>query len=162
MSNVLDCYWHFSSVQDQYLGRVLCGLDSNSIEFDTLPPHWNMNNNYVKSGMEIMFGGVLQEHKDFVPILLRSFACFVYHSASLREQMTTVPGHDFNNFIILHSPNSELLDQLRTLVTLDATEGVVITIKTGIPPHINHTRDIREVIGIVKELRRGPAHSVFF
>jgi hypothetical protein len=66
--------------------------------------------------------------------------------------MTTVPGHDFNNFIILHSQNSELLNQLRTLVTLDATEGVM-TIKTGIPPHINHTRDIREVIGIVKELR---------
>jgi hypothetical protein len=156
VGNVLDCYWHFGSVQDQYLGRVLCGLDSNSIEFDTLPPHWNMtnpmSNDYVRSGMELMFGRILEDHEEFVPVLLRSFACFVYHSTSLRQQMTTIPGHDFNNFSILHTPNSELLNQLRTLVTLDPTEGVM-TIKTGIPPHINHTRDIREVIGIVKELR---------
>ena len=156
IGKVLDCYWHFGSVGDQYLGRVLSGLDANSDQFDTLPPHWNMTNpmknDDIKSGMDIMFGGILEEHQCFVPILVRSFACFVYHSNSLREQMTKIPGHHFNNISILHHLNRQLLDRLKTLVTLDPTDGVM-TVTTGIPPHINHARSIQEVLGIVKEFR---------
>ena len=40
VGQILDCYWHFGSVGDQYLGRILCGLTIDSDEFDKLPPHW--------------------------------------------------------------------------------------------------------------------------
>lgn len=40
VGQVLDCYCHFDSVGDQYLGRVICGLNIDSDEFYKLPPHW--------------------------------------------------------------------------------------------------------------------------
>jgi len=58
MGQVLDVYWHFLKVGDQYLGRVLACLDPNSFEFGSLPPHWNitnpMDNKYIRAGMESM------------------------------------------------------------------------------------------------------------
>ena len=41
---VLDCYWHFDKTGDQYLGRVLAGMDPNSSNFDVLPPHFKIEN----------------------------------------------------------------------------------------------------------------------
>jgi hypothetical protein len=93
VGHVLDCYWHFCQTGDQYLGRILCGLDPNSNDFDVLPPHWSImnpmsNNDDVKNGMEMMYGRqFLDEHKDFVPILVRSLACFVYHSNDIKTEI---------------------------------------------------------------------------
>jgi hypothetical protein len=42
IGTVLDVYWHFGSVGDNYLGRILALLDPNSQDFDSLPPHWRM------------------------------------------------------------------------------------------------------------------------
>ena len=37
LGSVLEVYWHFSEPGDQYLGRVLTGLDPNSANFGVLP-----------------------------------------------------------------------------------------------------------------------------
>jgi hypothetical protein len=42
IGTVLDMYWYFGSVGDNYLGRILALLDPNSSDFDLLPPHWMM------------------------------------------------------------------------------------------------------------------------
>ena len=135
---VLDCYWHFASVGDHYLGRILAGFDPNCADFDQLPPHWTMvdpiTNTDIKKGMEMMFGRLLVLHPDSIPVLLRTFACFVFHSDSLRAQMLENSGHDFNKIMILQTQNRELLSRLKLLVTVDPTEGV-ITVPTGIPPY---------------------------
>lgn len=36
IGSVLDVYWHFGSVGDHYLGRLLCGLDPNDPNFAVL------------------------------------------------------------------------------------------------------------------------------
>ena len=119
---ILDVYWHFGSVGDQYLGRILAGLDPNSITFDTLLPHWTLANpmidNHVRRGMEMTFSSILDEHPAFVPILLRCFACIVYHSDGLIDQMVRSPGHDFAKLAMLH--DRELLKKLKawSLLTL--------------------------------------------
>lgn len=140
---VLDVYWHFGSVGDHYLGRILAGLDPNSKSFDALPPHWTctnpMSDDGIKRGMEMTFGGMLEEHPGFVPVLLRTFACIVYHSQGLIEQMVRCPGHDFAKLALLH--DRDLLDELMLLVTIDPTEGVMME-RTGIPPHVNHARQL--------------------
>ena len=108
---VLDCYCHFASVGDHYLGRLLAGFDPNCSDFDTLPLHWTvlntMNNTDIKSGIEMMFGGLLLLHSDMIPVLLRTFACFVFHCDSLQEQMLQNSAHDFNKITILQTANKE-------------------------------------------------------
>lgn len=75
IGSVLDCYWHFNSVGDQFLGQILAGLDPNKENFDSLAPHWRlvepMMNKYVAEGMELTFGVVLKEKPQFSFVLLR-------------------------------------------------------------------------------------------
>ena len=40
MGKVFDIYWLFSQAGDQYLGRILDGLDPNTPEFVILHPHF--------------------------------------------------------------------------------------------------------------------------
>ena len=60
IGSVLDVYWHFASVGDQYLGRILAGFDPTSSRFDTLPPHWKIDNpltnGNIRVGMDMTFG----------------------------------------------------------------------------------------------------------
>ena len=44
MGKVLDVYWHFSEPGDTCLGRALAGHDPNNSEFNSLPPHFNVDN----------------------------------------------------------------------------------------------------------------------
>ena len=73
IGSVLDCYWHFGSVGDQFLGRILAGLDLNREDFDSLPPHWRLTNPMMKSEiseeMELTFGCMVKN----TLLLLRSF-----------------------------------------------------------------------------------------
>ena len=68
-------------------------------------------------------------------------------------------GNDFNKITILQTPNRELLSCLKLLVTVDPTEGVM-TVSTGIPPHINQNRDMRELLGIVKVVKNNQENQV--
>ena len=153
IGSVLDAYWHFGSVGDHYLGRVLAGMDPNDASFSTLPPHWNMTNplanEKVKEAMEITFGSNLLCRSTVVPILLRSLACMVFHSNGLIEQMTRCPGHDFTKLAILH--DRALVNELKGLVTTEPTDGV-ISRPTGIPPHISIALQLKTVLSKVNDV----------
>ena len=65
MGAVLDVYWHFSEPRDQFLGRVLAGLDPNKAKFATMPPHFIMEGNLmndedVKEAMCVIYGPILE------------------------------------------------------------------------------------------------------
>ena len=64
--------------------------------------------------------------------------------------MTRIPGHAFNRLPILH--DRPLLEELKKLVTLEPTEGVM-TESTGIPPHVNHSRVLKLVIDNLSRLQ---------
>jgi hypothetical protein len=120
---VLDVYWHFASIGDHYLGRILAGLDPNTPDFGTLPPHWTtsnpLENNLIKRAMVMLYGPILvaYEGKPENPagLLLRCLSSLVFHSDALLEVMVKFPGHDFTKISILH--DRELLDGLKKLVT---------------------------------------------
>lgn len=84
IGKVLDTYWHFGTIGDQYLGPVLAGLDPNRDGFDTLPPHWiladPMSNACIAGGIAITFGTTFNNYSSFRPILLRYFAYITYHA----------------------------------------------------------------------------------
>lgn len=157
IGSVLDVYWHFGSVGDHYLGRILCGLDPNETHFATLPPHWNLEdplgNDMIREAMYMMYGPILQRYagrsENPSGILLRCMACLVYHSDRLLETMVKYPGHDFSKVTILHHPT--LLKDLKQLVTIQPTKGVLVS-PTGVPPHIGLAVQVAEVLDTLGEL----------
>ena len=155
MGSVLEVYWHFSEPGDQYLGRILVGLDPTDANFGTLPPHFTVvdpqNHPDIKRAAEMMFGPILAAHKDEeynpAPLLYRSLASVIHHSDKLLEVIATHPGHDFNKIPILH--DKALLERLKLLYTLDKTEGV-LTEATGIPPHIETAVKLQVSLNFVR------------
>ena len=122
IGSVLDVYWHFGSVGDHYLGRILCGLDPTHSSFATLPPHWiipdPLGNEFVHEAMVLMYGDIMQAYdgkpENPIGILVRSLACIVYHSEHLLEIVVRHPGHDFSKLTLLQ--NRPLLSELKELV----------------------------------------------
>jgi hypothetical protein len=157
IGSVLDVYWHFGSMGDHYLGRILAGLDPNDPSFATLPPHRMLVNPMMDEGvakaMRMMYGGIIEAYKgkphDPSPILLRCLASIVYHSESLLDIMENIPGHAFTNMSLLH--DRALHDHLQALVTIKPTPGVMTT-PTGIPPHVGLAQQLKEVLEKVSSL----------
>ena len=44
MGKVLDVYWHCAEPRDQYLGRVMAGLNLLKYSLKILPPHFYVKN----------------------------------------------------------------------------------------------------------------------
>jgi hypothetical protein len=151
IGSVLDVYWHFGSVGDHYLGRILCGLDPNNTNFAILPPHWKvedpLGNSTIKGAVNMMYGPILQAYngksENPTGIVLRCMACIVYHSDRLLETMVKYPGHDFLKIPILH--DTVLLNELKELVTTEPTDGVMVS-PTGVPPHVGLAIQVSNVL----------------
>jgi hypothetical protein len=151
---VLDVYWHFASIGDHYLGRILAGLDPNTPDFGTLPPHWTnsnpLENDLIKKAMVMLYGPILvaYEGKPENPagLLLRCLSSLVFHADALLEVMVKFPGHDFTKISIFH--DGELLDGLKKLVTTDPTP-VVMTVATGIPPHVGTAQQLAKLLNVM-------------
>ena len=151
IGSVLDVYWHFGSVGDHYLGRVLCGLDPTHSSFATLPPHWTipdpLGNEFIHAAMVIMYGDLMRAYdgkqENPTGILVRSLACIVYHSEHLLDIVVRRPGHDFSKLTVLQ--NRPLLTELKKLVSISPTVGVLTT-ATGIPPHISMSIQLGEIL----------------
>jgi hypothetical protein len=154
---VLDVCWHFASIGDHYLGRILAGLQPNDAGFATLPPHFNipdpMGNADVARAMGMMFHSVIAncegQSNNPTPMLLRCLACVVYHADSMLEVMVNTPGHDFSKIPVFH--DKPLLEKLQELVTTDPTEGTM-AVPTGIPPHVELASQVQKVLDLTTKL----------
>ena len=147
MGTVFDAYFKFLPTGDQYLGRILAGMDPNLASFKTLPPHWNienpMSNPIIKDAMVSNFITILENHgdKSYDPtgLLLRCLACLVWHSDAILD---VVPRCELGK-IPLFQPGSNLAE-LKNLVTTDPTPGVMTT-ATGIPPHVEVACQLKNI-----------------
>ena len=149
---MFDIYFQFAEPGDQYLGRILAGLDPNQHNFDVLPPHFKegMDNEFVHEAMMRCYGPILEQHDEVhgvTSLLLLCLASVVHHSDYLREEIAKMPSHPFSLVPILN--NDQLLNELKKLVTFESTNGMVAT---GVPPHINQSRMIHEVLEITRQM----------
>ena len=57
MGVVQDMCWKWCEIGDQYLGRVMAGLDPNSPDFGALPPHFirGFEDPFVKEAFDLSF-----------------------------------------------------------------------------------------------------------
>ena len=138
LGKVLQVYWHFSEPGDNYLGRILAGLDPSNSRFGILPPHFTlvdpMANSHIDCAMNILYGQLLRSYPEAKALLLRGLANIAYHSDDLIGVMVNNPGHEFTKIPVLSDHN--LLKELKKYVTTEPTENVLET-ATGIPPHIS-------------------------
>jgi len=87
--SIFDIYLQFAEPGDQYLGRLIVGLDPNSPNFDVLPPHFKggTDNEHIQRAMELCFGPIIKAFnathsvKGFILLCLASM---VYHSVFSR------------------------------------------------------------------------------
>ena len=79
MGKVLDVYWHCAKPGDQYLRRVIAGLNALKASFKILPPHFEdknaLENPLVHEALNLMYGPILSRwagtDQDPTGILLR-------------------------------------------------------------------------------------------
>ena len=90
MGKIFDIYWLFAQAGDQYLGRILAGLDPNTPEFATLPPHFKegIENENIVYGMKRCFPSIItlndeETRKNMTGLLMRYLASIFWHSEVL-------------------------------------------------------------------------------
>ena len=156
LGKILDVYWHFAAPGDTFLGRILAGFEPNKSEFATPPPHWKveepMSNEYIKEGMEVMFGPILDTWKDNdqvnpTPFLTACLASVVHHSDWLQQWTVDYPGHPFSQIPLLLRP--DLLQNLKALVTLEL--GGDVNAVSGIPPHIECAQLMHKCVDLCQQ-----------
>lgn len=170
---IFDIYMQFAEVGDQYLGRVLAGLDSLSSDFACMPPRFScgMENADVAEAMRICFGNSMQLCEaqygtSGTGFLLQILPSIIFHSDWILDCAAGHAGHPLGTIPIMSRP--ELLSRLKLLVTNAKTQVVK---PTGIPPHIisilkadenlDMTKGLMEVtVGAIPKLRNAVHEAI--
>ena len=139
---VFDVYLQFADPGDQYLGRILAGLDPNTSEFASLPPHFTTpsTDTDVEDALKICFGDLAEKY-NFKGQLMLCLASMIHHVDWIKEIAATIPGHPFNILPILRHP--DLVQRLKLAVS--TLPSKYLSQATGIPPHVNQLTVIKQV-----------------
>jgi len=143
-------YFHYSAAADQYLGRVLAGLDPMSYEFGGLPPHFPPGREDVARAVRSVFPASLQssDHMThFAPVLEMCLASMVWHSPWIQANVHSTAD-------VLRSP----------LFTLNLAKELLPFVCTGLkspymkprglPPYIPFYKEFQEQKLAWAELKR--------
>ena len=136
-TGVMGKYSFTARAGDCYAGRILAGLDVNSVDFGVncpeFPPDYDLS-----ALLSATFPG-FASYPSLAPILRRCLACLVYHQDFLRE---TLPA----NHLLFHShlfQDVRRLEALKSDVKVDDVKRGALS--TGLPPHTLILQGIREV-----------------
>jgi hypothetical protein len=151
ITKILDIYWRFCQTGDEYLGRLVVGMDPKDKDFAILPPHFNdlnpMSNEVIRKAMILMYGPILESYQgtaaDPTSTLLLCLASVLYHSEWLLSHDSS---HPFYQLPIFSDP--DLLREAKALVTLESTGHV--TQATGIPPYTAILNTLEELFVVVR------------
>ena len=160
MGKIFDTYFTFGDFGDQYLGRILAGLNPSKPTFATLPPHFTVSIGEcaeLMEGMRCMYGPIMDFHPGCHGILLLCLASVVYHSDFLKDVSSKMSGHPLLTLPILN--NEPLLQKLKTLVVLESDTIV----PSGVPPHVEHMKLLERVFLLVQDsvkLLREQVHNI--
>ena len=159
LGKVLDVYMHFMEPGDHYLGRILSGLDPMQEEFCALPPHFNVDNPLenadIMEGIELCFGNITKHwgstKLDPMPMLLFLLASMVYHNNFVVRMKTDRSYHVFT-YLPLYN-RQDLVERLQQIVTIKPSTKIPYA--TGIPPHIENSVKMRQVLSKLNQILTG-------
>jgi hypothetical protein len=148
IGKVLDVYWKFAEVGDNYLGRCLCGLDPDSSTFSVLPPHWTVDNPVedtdIQEALQLMYSVIIAKHPSSIAVLVRVLASVVYAADWLLATSARHQGHPFAAVPLLQNP--ELLLRLKSKVSIEPTVSMLNA--TGVPPHVKQLTLMKNLLDL--------------
>lgn len=139
IGNVLQRYFRYESAGDQFCGRVAAGLPLNSVDFALLPPHFpSQNDSGIDYSLSLMFPS-LYKIPQLHGVISIALASLVYHIDHLKANLPS--NHSIFTTILFRDPS----------VALDLTAKLIVghkssfMIATGIPPHTEMYRGLKEI-----------------
>jgi len=120
-----------------------------------------MENEDVKQALQIRFGCIIDLYEErqiggIVGVLLYFLASVVHHmDAFVKPVIEKQPNHPFSAIPLLQYPG--LLQRLQKFVTLDRTDNMPQA--TGIPPHIDHSQKLSEILLKVTQITSMMMHQ---
>jgi len=145
---VKNVYQHFSEPGDSYVGRLVCGLPRNSVNFAILPPRFkpSSNNEFVMDALRTCFPTLNHSIHNVGKFALASL---VHHAEYLREVLP--PNHILFKTILFR--NHQLLNALKEMIISGHASSLDDLAATGVPPDVFlHTaiekipRDVDEIL----------------
>ena len=128
LGGVQDTYIRYEAAGDQYVGRTVCGLPSDSPDFAMLPPHFPASNAFLVQAVRTCFPGAPVALNRTLEMCLASL---VYHHDFL--QRTLPPSHKLFSTALF--TDTAMLGRLQNLVVCQLPDRTTMR-ATGIPPHI--------------------------
>lgn len=130
MPGVEDTYVRFQEAGDQFVGRTVAGLPSESSEFSVLPPHFIHRTEIVEQYMNVMFPNLPHNLSYIGEFCLASL---VYHHDFILR--TCHREHRIRGTPLFMS--EKILKELRPLVKSGHADDNSWLKATGIPPHVS-------------------------
>lgn len=143
MGQVKDIYMRYEAAQDQYVGRIVAGLNIHSFEFSVSPPYFQsseVDNTIVKEDMKVTFPFVI-EIKHFL-VMRFCLASLFYSKDFLLEKL----GNESPLRSICCLRPGGINSQIRWVRTKFAHEDVETQLKIcGIPPHVVQLEKLEQI-----------------
>jgi hypothetical protein len=142
MGRVKDTYIRYESAMDEYVGRMVCGLDINSSKFSVSPPHFLPQS--VESRVGADLSGVFPfpittEHR----LLLKfCYATMVYAKSFLLNKLGVLSPMRSN--VLLRNSNALQIDTAWVDIRFAHEEHDIHL--TGIPPHVIYLVQLEKVL----------------
>ena len=137
------------------MGRVLACLNALKPTFNVLPPHFDLENplknDDVGEAMSLMYGPIIDRWEntpmDPTGLLLRLLASVIYHFDWIKMIAHKRIDHPFNAIPLMFCP--EIVSSLKNMITIKPSN--VIKEATGIPPHVEHSIKMQEILTVANE-----------
>ena len=167
MGGTRDKYIKFENAGDQYLGRILCGLDPLSPSFASSPPFFDAQSNEDKKKVDDFIKSRLENAANIsdglFAVVRYCFASLCYHYQFLTNILQ--PTSRIRTSAMFMNIPEDILKMAKVFTykqVNDALPGSTAPRMTGIPPHVVVLNNLNEVKGhvsqctedVVKELKQ--------
>ena len=166
MGGTRDKYIKFENAGDQYLGRVLSGLDALSPSFALTPPFFDTKMNEEKKKIDDFIKSRLENAKNIsdglFAVVRYCFASLCFHYKFLTN--TLQPTSRIKTSAIFINIPDEILNMAKVVGYKEANEvsgrGGSAPRLTGIPPHVVMINNLNEVHDHVSDCSRSIVNEV--
>ena len=153
MGGTRDKYIKFENAGDQFLGRVLCGLNPLSIDFSLTQPFFDVQNDFEMEEIDNFIWSRI-ENGDQIPdgtftVVRYCFASLCYHHQFLKTILQ--PTSRIRTSPLFMNVPQHILDKVKTCTYKDVGKYKNAPRLTGIPPHVVILNNLNGITDCVTE-----------
>ena len=144
MGSVKERYLQFKKAGDQYLGRVVCGLDVNDVSFAVSPPYFECDGDVKAKILTLLKDFTVGGHGiggEIFQMLYFCFASLCYHFEFLVKRLSKRNKLQASPFFT-HIP---LYAREAATVRMPWNKTANTPVFTGMPPHVSILTQIEEL-----------------